>query len=302
MVFSELYSAYYNAVARMTEYAQKGILTKDVMYKIADSTAFSESMMTIVPAIEDEKWQVIKKDLTTPLKHKAEMPLTLLQKRWLKAISLDKRIKLFDVDFSFLEDVEPLFKCEDIVLFDKYLDGDDFENEEYIARFKTICYAIEQRLTMEIFMTNKRGEEVKTVLVPKRLEYSKKDDKFRLIGRGRRSEETVNLQKITRCRIKSERLRVEGVIHKRSDVAVTIELVDERKALERVLLHFAHFKKQAVQIGEDTYRITVWYDHLDETEMVIRILSFGPFVKVTEPESMVKLIKERLIRQKSCEI
>ena len=31
--------------------------------------------------------------------------------------------------------------------------------------------------------------------------------------------------------------------------------------------------------------------------MVIRLLSFGPMIKVTEPESFVELIKERLKKQ-----
>ena len=47
----------------------------------------------------------------------------------------------------------------------------------------------------------------------------------------------------------------------------------------------------------------VSYTHLDkddETEMVIRILSFGPMIKVTAPQHFVELIKQRLIRQKSC--
>ena len=43
-------------------------------------------------------------------------------------------------------------------------------------------------------------------------------------------------------------------------------------------------------------------DRFDETEIVIRVLSFGPYVKVLEPESFVNLIKERLISQKSCEL
>ena len=38
----------------------------------------------------------------------------------------------------------------------------------------------------------------------------------------------------------------------------------------------------------------------DETEMVIRLLSFGPMVKVIAPESFVDLIKKRLVDQKSC--
>ena len=43
-------------------------------------------------------------------------------------------------------------------------------------------------------------------------------------------------------------------------------------------------------------------DRFDETEIVIRVLSFGLYVKVLEPESFVNFIKERLISQKSCEL
>ena len=40
----------------------------------------------------------------------------------------------------------------------------------------------------------------------------------------------------------------------------------------------------------------------DETEVVIRVLSFGPRVEVLQPQSFVDLIKERLIAQKDCEL
>ena len=70
--------------------------------------------------------------------------------------------------------------------------------------------------------------------------------------------------------------------------------------MERVLLHFAHYEKEAEKLDEKHYRISVVYDKDDETEMVIRILSFGPMIKVTAPQHFVELIKQRLIRQKSC--
>ena len=38
----------------------------------------------------------------------------------------------------------------------------------------------------------------------------------------------------------------------------------------------------------------------DETEIVIRILSFSQMVKVVEPNSFIDLIKDRLLKQKSC--
>ena len=72
------------------------------------------------------------------------------------------------------------------------------------------------------------------------------------------------------------------------------ELVDERNALERALMHFAHFRKQAERTADDRYRVTVYYDREDETEMVIRVLSFGPMVRVTEPRRFEGLIKQRL--------
>ena len=44
------------------------------------------------------------------------------------------------------------------------------------------------------------------------------------------------------------------------------------------------------------------YDKGDEMEMVIRILSFGPMIRVTAPQYFVELMKERLRDQKSCEL
>ena len=81
---------------------------------------------------------------------------------------------------------------------------------------------------------------------------------------------------------------------------VEFELVDERNALERVLMHFAHFEKQAERIEDNRYLVKVTYNKDDETEMLIRILSFGPMIKVVGPDQFINLIKERLLKQKSC--
>ena len=63
------------------------------------------------------------------------------------------------------------------------------------------------------------------------------------------------------------------------------------------MLAFAHFEKTAVQVSDDVYRLTLSYDSYDETELVIRVLSFGPMVKVLEPESFRERIRERIARQ-----
>ena len=39
---------------------------------------------------------------------------------------------------------------------------------------------------------------------------------------------------------------------------VLFELVDDRKALERVLMHFAHFEKQVEKVDERKYQVTLY--------------------------------------------
>ena len=43
--------------------------------------------------------------------------------------------------------------------------------------------------------------------------------------------------------------------------------------------------------------MTLQYRQEDETELVIKIISFGPLVKVIEPDSFAALIRDRITRQ-----
>lgn len=301
MIFSELYSVYYNTVAEILKAAIDHPLGKNELRRIVEERAFGESILNIEPSLAEGRWQLLKRDGTTPIQSVPSMPLTMIQKRWLKAISLDSRIRLFQDELIEFPDVEPLFTEEDIYIFDKYADGDNYRDGAYIKNFRQILDAIRNRYPLSIDVLNRRGHRTCIVLMPEYLEYSEKDDKFRLIGSGCRLGRTVNLGRIIRC----ERYTGQNVISsnerkRRRPRSVQFELVDQRNALERVLMHFAHFEKQAEQIGDQRYKVTIYYDKDDETEMVIRILSFGPMVKVTAPVHFINLIRERLIQQKSC--
>ena len=92
MIFSELYSAYYNTIAKMIREILGGKADDDDIYKIIKENAFEESILNILPAIRKEKWQVITGKFQTPIKHIPTMPLTILQKRWLKALLLGNQI------------------------------------------------------------------------------------------------------------------------------------------------------------------------------------------------------------------
>lgn len=302
MIFNEIYSAYYNAVAKIISAILDGKTDDKTLNQIVCSNCFGESTLTVLPSLYSEKWQLVRADMTTPLEQSPTMPLTLIQKSWLKAISLDPRIKLFGVELCGLDDVEPLFTPDDYYIYDKYDDGDPYEDEEYIKRFRTILSAINEKQPLKLHTLNRRGNSILMTVMPQRLEYSEKDDKFRLISTGCRYGRVVNLARITACeKSYGEEFRPHNPDIQNKE-ALTLRIINERNTLERCLLHFAHFEKRVERLDNKQYLVHIQYDKNDETEMVIRILSFGPMVEVIEPNEFRNLIIERLKRQKSCEL
>ncbi len=300
MIFSELYSAYYNTVAAIISGIIDGEHSEKELQKIVAEHAFGESVLTIMPSLKNEKWQLVHSDMTTSLEHKPTMPLTLLQKQWLKAISLDPRVKLFGVEFPDLDGVEPLFTPADYHIYDQYSDGDPFENEEYIRQFRVILEAIRQDTQIKFEMINRKGNTMFVRCRPVRLEYSEKDDKFRVITAGWRAVSTVNLAKIRSCAHYTGERQLVGEERAVIYDTITVRLLDDRNALERFMLHFAHFEKQAEKLGKKHYLVKIKYAHDDESEMVIRILSFGPMVEVLESESFRNLVIKKLKKQLNC--
>ena len=297
MIFSELYSAYYNAVSRIIGAILQGERDEKQFRAVVEEYAFGESMLSIMPSLKSGKWQLVRPDMTTPIRNIPQLPITELEKRWLKAISLDPRVRLFGVSFDWLAEVEPLFSLEDYRIYDQYCDGDPYGDEGYIERFQFILKATRERSVAVFETLNRNGERVRTVGVPERLEYSEKDDKFRVILSGKRRFNTLNLGRILSVR---DYLGVEFSVpelrspHMR-ELILTVD--DYRNALERVMLHFAHFEKKAERLDGMRYRLHIKYDPADETEMVIRVLSFGPMVKVEAPDDFVELIRARLKKQ-----
>ena len=319
MMFSELYGIYYQTAAHILDEAVSRskagappLNTKEIR-EIIRQNGLGEGGLLIEDALSSQKWQLLHQDGTAPLQREPAMPLTTLEKRWMKAIAMDPRMRLFGEDLSpILNDqtIQPLFTPEDIVLFDRYDDGDPFEESQYIEHFRLILDAIKNHQLLFIEMEGRTGKKRNLITMPERLEYSEKDDKFRLIGSGRRQKDTINLGRILSCSLcdNPEVILQQANFHQSwqsrsgqslqpSKQKVELVLTDERNALERVMLHFAHYEKEAVKLDRKNYQLTITYEKDDETEILIRILSFGPMVRVTGPNRFVRLIRERLERQ-----
>ncbi len=271
------------AVWFFSEAAPRGVVGSFLLDKYRD---FSESPFSFK-----------SEDFQTPLRHPPQMPLTLLQKRWMKSVLMDPRVGLFGLSPEGLEGVEPLFDPADLVCFDRYGDSDPFSDPGYAARFRILLQAVLEKRMVRIDFVSRRGLRLVKTCFARKLEYSAKDDKFRLCAESRRGRYWVNLARISFCALLDPAPEREP-LPEPPEEAVELLLTDERNALERVLLHFSDCRKETQRMENGQYQLRIWYDPADRAEILIRVLSFGPVLRAVAPESFVSQIRERLAMQR----
>ena len=299
MLFDEVYGAYYDCVGAIISEAQKGNLTAGRLQQIVQQRAFPESQLTIPPALRNGSWPLLRKDGSTVICHPISAPLTNLEKSWLKSLLTDPRIRLFGINAEELADVEPLFTQEQLVYYDRFTDGDPWEDEGYCRRFRQVRDAIRTNTGLTVTYRNHRGKQSVQHIWPHYLEYSQQDDKLRLFGYSPNGQRSVilNLGRMIAC---DPAEPFDPAIFRecqREQYQAVIELTDVRNALERALLQFSHLAKKTEQLDERRYRVTLSYQAEDETELLIQLLSFGPVLKVLEPPELTAQIRERIMRQ-----
>ena len=298
MLFSEYYGEYYACVAQILSEAAEGTLTKGRIFEIASGQGFGESVLSIPTNLANGNWPLVTPDFRTMIRRPPAHPVTLLQKRWLKTLLLDPRIRLFGLTDEGLEDVRPLYDPAKIIWYDRYSDGDPYTDEEYIRRFRLLLEAVKTHRKAQVAFDSQWGKHNVWTIVPYRLEYSPADDKFRLLCHSVKwPNRTLNLSRIFSVRLLGTFDPDEYPVPELTNETVTLEITDERNALERAMLQFSYLAKRTERIDEKTFRMTLHYRPEDEKELLIRIISFGPLVKVVAPDSFAALLRERVERQ-----
>ena len=298
MIFDEINNVYYLTVSRIIKELLKKPLTDREMIDIIKETAFLESFIQIYQSIKEEKWQLITRDMKTVIKNPIKPYLTEVEKRWLKSIFMDRKIKLFCDEIPELTGIKPLYQEEDFYYFDRKKNGDNYDDEKYIKNFRRILKGLNKRKKIIIKSLN-RGKRVTEIeVIPDKIEYSYKDDKFRFLGIKDGKEKIFNMSNIIECELTERYEDIEKEIIPMEQRKIMVDLVDSRDALERAMLHFSDFKKVTEKIDERKYKMEIYYEAIDETEVLIRVLSFGPMLRVIHPKRFILLIKERLKKQK----
>lgn len=317
-LFDKIYSCYYQVVKKILEEAGKRPLTEQQMEELIRKYGFRESTLTILPRLTGGDWALTKRErdktYSSALSHLPPLPLTELQKRWLKALLSDRRIRLFLSDEEMvraeemLTGIQPLYLQEDFHYYDRYGDGDDYDSLQYQENFRLILSSLEENQALFIAYEGKKGEHVTYETLPCRLQYSSKDDKFRLLSLqyshgGFNRELILNLARVRACHRSKRKVnngRRSGRFRneQKAQEPVLIEISGERNSLERCMLHFAKYEKHTEYDNErKCYLCSIYYHQADETELLIDILSFGPVIRVLGPEPFLSLVRARVRKQ-----
>lgn len=318
-VFSKIYSCYYQIVGVVLSYAlEQGSITSNEINEIINVYGFKESYFYLYPKLISDDWSLLKQveegTYSANIQNNIKVPLSGLQKSFIKSMLQDPKITLFFSEKELLDlkeelkEVEPLFLSEDIYYFDQYKDGDPYESASYQNNFKLILQAIKEVNVLTLLYKNKNNNLRSYDVIPFQIQYSLKDNKFRMDCVVVTQEHvhtcmTMNIAKIQYCR-KSEvniafELNLEKLkMQQRAEEPIVIEISGERNSLERCMLHFASYQKKTEYNEEKhTYICSIYYDKRDETELLIQILSFGPVIRVLGPKHFLKQVRERVNRQ-----
>lgn len=297
MLFSEIYSRYYKAVSKIVSEALRGELSDKTMKKIVRENAFAESGIDIPSSLKSGRWPLLLSDNTTVLTDESTLPLTTLEKRFMKSLLDDPRAKLFDISDEGLEDTEPLFSPDVFVKFDVFSDGDPYDSANYVDNFRKILFASKHKRLIKISFTDRKGVERECTCNVDNLEYSSKNDRFRAITSSESGNVTINLSSVTKCEVLELSSESSGFALNRVKKELVAELSDCYNALQRAMISFSWLEKETSKIDDTHYRLTLRYYEEDEAEILIQILSFGTNLRVVSPQTFVEKIKNKIISQ-----
>ncbi|WP_346355279.1 WYL domain-containing protein [Azotosporobacter soli] len=318
-LFSEIHSRYFFIISEVLKRAALAPLSADDIAALVAQLGFAETPLSLtLPLLgSDASGYCLLKEadgLYSPVSlNLPSQPLTTLQQRWLKTILADPRCALFlpaplqQQLHDSLSEVAPLYDEEQVLALDRASDGDDYASPDYRSRFAVLLQAIQAKRVVLITYESGKGNRLSAYFAPYKLEYSQRDDKFRLIALRMRQQKARSLYKLNLSRITSVTETdwsappglASAVQALRLPEPVEIEISNERNGFERIFTQLSSFERTS-EFDEETQtcRMKIYYYEVDEMELLITLLSFGPVIRVLGPERFKTPFVERIAKQR----
>lgn len=311
-LFSEVYGLYYRLVS---DILQQDEMSRTEIMNFIESNGFAETFYIIESKLlSDDGYGLLKQEdqkYNSTLHHDIRRSLTLLEKRWLKAILNDPKVSLF-IDQqriselqNALREIEPLYNPHIFHNYDHFSDGDPIDQEPFQVFFKQLLNAIKSKtaLTISYQGTKRRTPSVLT-FSPHKIEFSLRDNKFRVHGLSNTGVfTTLNIARILTINSTNDTYlenyqMLQHLLNQRIEEPLVIKISQERNSLERFMFEFSTFEKVS-EMDEESNICTVnlWYPKQDESEILIRLLAYGPTIKVVSPPLFIQLIRDRVQKQ-----
>lgn len=255
-------------------------------------------------------------------------PLSHMERRWIRSIIEDQRLRLFLNDNEIqalratLENDTPLYTPDEISIFDKYIDGDPYESATYVSSFRALLEVIQNGpAACRVSYTTEKSDEINTqILVPIKLEYSERDNKFRLLAHEVKEEEFIRGRRLVERKKGLSIIRLSNIVHvepmAEDDILfashewnaieqgllckepIVVRVSNTFNAIERFMIAVSPYRKESKYDAEtDTCIVRIWYATIDEKELLLTLRSFGGAIEVVGPKKVRAEIIKRVDKQ-----
>lgn len=188
-------------------------------------------------------------------------------------------------------------------------DGRHSSQELYYIR--RVYQAIKEQTRLRIEYFNWEGKKICVNCSPVWIEYSRRDDIFRVwyVQNERNEIRKINIPRVTQITIlsdkrynKNEQREKMKSLYEATMTNIKVEFYQgDRNLPDRILTEFSLWKKKCTyDVSSSKYTMTLYYSTLDEKEIMIRLLSYGPYIRIVAPDDnyVFSELKRRIVAQK----
>ena len=325
-LFHEYKNKYFHLVFRILNLAKNGLYKEEII-KLIENEEYDEKIIgkdfktfegmllnqynkvdnfNFLEERDGKYYSILNNGNSIPLK----VRFSKLEKSWLSRMIKEPVVQAF-LGEETLEKLEAAFiemkeESNQVIEFTNKVKN-DFEVD--LEKLSKVFYIILEGIINEkpIIYSNvdRNGNEYKNQLaLPIRIEYSLKDDKFRasLYSLEEKRSIMVNLHTLKEVKIAqnvTSKIKREDVLKKLkekkySEIPITIELEDIRGAMERCFMSFSSFERNSRTISKNKYEIDIYYYTFEEEEVIRKIMSLGPYVKVKAPNRVRDIVIDKI--------
>lgn len=259
-------------------------------------------------------------------------PLTKIEVRWLMTVINDPLATVFLSPKQIHAIMEALEKApfkperlpfDAINYYDRYNHEKRFKedanginikrqtsNKELIC-LRILYHAIGCGNKVKIAYKNWKGKKCYIMCDPLWIEYSRRDDVFRVsyIHNSMAAIRTINVPRIfyvtelqnKHFELKDRREQYDAIL-KETMTSIKVEFYQGTRNLpDRILTEFSLWEKRCVyDVSSKKYTMTLYYSMLDEKEIILRLLSYGPYIRIVADDDnhVLSEIKRRIVKQR----